>query len=202
MKLTDKKFKTTTIKGKPYVDVAERLRYLAFDFKGEYSIHTEYNYFESRKMWVVKATLTLSQEGITSTYTGLAQEVESENVRDVNFSSALENAETSAVGRACAIAGIGIDISIASADEMKKALNRSGSPLESQQTTEETNESVKSPLIRKRAEILLLLNNPTITQPEKEKMIANINKLDEERADQAIEKLKKTIEERKLTREG
>lgn len=125
MKLPPKVFKTTPVKGgKQYVEVKERLQYLSSDFEGEYSINTEYEYFESRKMWVVKATLTLEVGGVKSTYTGLAQEIESDKLSSVNFASALENAETSAVGRACGMAAIGIDISIASADEIKKAVNR------------------------------------------------------------------------------
>lgn len=122
MKLAAKEFKTVATKGgKQYVEVKERLQYLASEFAGEYSISTDYQYFPDRKMWAVKATLTLTADGVTSTYTGLAQEIESEKFGTVNFTSALENAETSAVGRACAMAGIGIDISIASADEINKA---------------------------------------------------------------------------------
>jgi hypothetical protein len=49
---------------------------------------------------------------------------------------------------------------------------------------------------RQKAEILLLLNNEVITTAEKEKMVSNINKLDTERADKAIAKLKKTIADR------
>ncbi|HEX8530859.1 MAG TPA: hypothetical protein VF646_12595 [Cytophagales bacterium] len=49
---------------------------------------------------------------------------------------------------------------------------------------------------RQKAEILLLLNNDVVTKDEKEKMIASINKLDRERADKAIEKLKKIIAQR------
>jgi hypothetical protein len=49
---------------------------------------------------------------------------------------------------------------------------------------------------RQKAEILLLLNNDMVTKEEKEKMIASINKLDRERADKAIEKLKKIIAQR------
>jgi hypothetical protein len=75
-------------------------------------------------MWVVKATLTIANGSIISSYTGLAQEIESSNYKDVNHTSALENAETSAVGRACAMAGIGIDGGIASAEEVQKAINR------------------------------------------------------------------------------
>lgn len=52
---------------------------------------------------------------------------------------------------------------------------------------------------KQKAEILLLLNNEVITGGEKEKMVSSINKLDIERADKAIAKLKKVIEERRNT---
>ncbi|WP_303310973.1 hypothetical protein [Hymenobacter sp. BT730] len=45
-------------------------------------------------------------------------------------------------------------------------------------------------------EIIRLLNHPVITRQEKTKMLLNINRLDEERAVQAIAKLKKAIEDR------
>jgi hypothetical protein len=44
--------------------------------------------------------------------------------------------------------------------------------------------------------IIYLLNNPLITRQEKTKMLLNINRLDEERAAQAIAKLNKAIEDR------
>lgn len=113
---------TVNIKGKPYVTVNERLKHIAANFP--YEILTDFTYYPERKMWVVKATLRLFKDGIDFAYNGLAQEIESENYKEVNFSSALENAETSAVGRACAMAGIGIDGGIASADEVNKALAR------------------------------------------------------------------------------
>jgi hypothetical protein len=52
---------------------------------------------------------------------------------------------------------------------------------------------------KQKAEILLLLNNEVITASEKEKMVSSINRLDIERADKAIAKLKKVIEERHNT---
>lgn len=125
MKLKETKFKTVKVRGgKDYVEVKDRVKYLSQDFDGDYSIQTEYQYFESRKMWVVKATVTLVQGGVSCVYTGMAQEIESVKTTEVNFTSALENAETSAVGRACAFAGIGIETSIASADEVNKAITR------------------------------------------------------------------------------
>ncbi len=45
-------------------------------------------------------------------------------------------------------------------------------------------------------DIIRLLNHPTITRPEKTKMLININRLDEERAMQAIAKLRRAIDER------
>jgi len=45
-------------------------------------------------------------------------------------------------------------------------------------------------------EIIRLLNHPVISRPEKTKMLLNINRLDEERAVQAIAKLRKAIDDR------
>lgn len=114
------KDKAIKIKGKDYIQVKDRILFLSDEYDGKYSIETEYQYFQERKMWVVKATLTLNDKK----YTGLAQELESDDYKQVNHTSALENAETSAVGRACAMAGIGVLDSIASIDEINKAKNR------------------------------------------------------------------------------
>jgi hypothetical protein len=50
-------------------------------------------------------------------------------------------------------------------------------------------------------EIIRLLNHPVITRQEKTKMLLNINRLDEERAVQAIAKLRKAIDDRENTTE-
>ena len=112
--------KAIDIKGKKYVMVKDRVQYLADNFAGQYSIETTYDYMSERKLWVVKAVLTIND----CTYSGLAQEIESDDYKQVNSTSALENCETSAIGRACAAAGIVIETSYASGDEIKKAQNR------------------------------------------------------------------------------
>lgn len=147
--------KTIQIKGKDYVTVNERIKFIADNF--EYSIASDYEYFPEQKMWVVKATLSLNKEGLAYEYVGLAQEVESSNYKDVNHTSALENAQTSAVGRACAMAGIGIDGSMASADEVVKAINR----------TDEVGEDSRLYLIS-------LLENTTYDEQAKEKLAIRI----------------------------
>lgn len=49
---------------------------------------------------------------------------------------------------------------------------------------------------QQKEEIIRLLNHPVVTRQEKTKMLLNINKLDQERATQAIANLKKTIDDR------
>lgn len=150
--------KAVQIKGKDYIPVNERLKHLSANYN--YSISSEYQYFAERKMWVVKSTLTIHKDDGVFSYTGMAQEVESSNYKEVNFTSALENAETSAVGRACAMAGIGIDASIASADEVNKAINRA--------EVDEVGDE-------KRMYLLTLLENSTYEERQKERLALKID---------------------------
>ncbi len=128
--MTDKKLadKAIDIKWKSYVQVKDRIQYLSDNYDGRYELESEYAYFPERKMRVVKATLTIwdKDHNHARVYQWLAQEVETEKYWQVNTTSALENAETSAWGRACAAFWLWIDSTwwIASANEMQKAMNR------------------------------------------------------------------------------
>lgn len=152
---------TVKIKGKDYVPVHERIKWLNENY--EYNIETDYQYFAERRMWVVKAKLTISGADRDYIYTGHAQEIESDNYREVNHTSALENAETSAVGRACAMANIGIDGGIASADEVEKAIKRA-------ETIDEVGEE-------SRMYLLTLLENTTYEERQKEQLAIRIGAL-------------------------
>ncbi len=152
--------KPVTIKGKQYIPVSERIKFIADNF--QYLIETDYQYFAERKMWVVQATLKIKKGDEWYSYSGLAQEIESGNYKEVNFTSALENAETSAVGRACAMAGIGIDGGIASADEVSKAINRA----EIDEVGDE-----------KRMYLLTLLENTTYEERQKEQLAIKIDNI-------------------------
>ena len=112
-----KSLQTVEIDGGNYTLIAERIKHLANEF--EYSIDTNAEYIESLNAWKVKAVLTIKEDGKINTYSGHASEVIGSN--DINLTSALENAETSAVGRACAMAGIGVTENIASANEVTGA---------------------------------------------------------------------------------
>ena len=118
-KLT-RKLKTIGIHWKEYVEVKERILALV-ENDSPYSIETDPTYYPEQKMWVVKAKLTMMETW--EVFTWHAQEIEWDG--NINKTSALENAETSAVGRACAFAWIGIVDWIASVDEINKATNRS-----------------------------------------------------------------------------
>jgi hypothetical protein len=128
------------IHGKQYATVNERITELHNDYKGSCSIITEIAESDSGTVRV-KATLTLVEmsEGLVShsnTYTGHAEEIIGSSL--INKTSALENAETSAVGRALAFAGFSTDASIASADEVANAIiNQNSTPSTTQKAQDE-----------------------------------------------------------------
>ncbi|UOG77572.1 hypothetical protein MTX78_24465 (plasmid) [Hymenobacter tibetensis] len=203
MKHTTHSFKTVATKGgKQYVEVKDRLLYLAHHFEGEYSIETDYRYFASRKMWVVKATVTLTQNEATNTYTGLAQELESEKYGTVNNTSALENAETSAVGRALAMAGIGIESGIASADEVRKAESRAernklGKPEGEVPKQAASTEAAALAVVtdEQKAEMTRLLTHEAFTEKQRAAALATLPTMSEPAALQAIQTMKGRITE-------
>ncbi len=83
--------------------------------------------------------------------------------------------------------------------EKKPTMKAAGSSKSVEVTPEPTAEeatSVRYASAKQKEEIIRLLNNTVITRQEKTKMLLNINRFDEERASQAIDKLKKVIEDR------
>ena len=107
--------KTLPIKGKDYVQVTERVKAFRQLFP-EGTITTEIISMEGENV-VMKATISDGEKVLAS---GLAMEKESTSY--INKTSYIENCETSAVGRALGFLGIGIDASMASAEELVNAL--------------------------------------------------------------------------------
>lgn len=108
--------KAIDIKGKKYVLVSDRILYFNENYP-EGSITTELVSVPDSKYIIIKATIR--PESSDRVFTGYSQAVIGEGY--INKTSALENAETSAVGRALAMMGIGVLDSVASVDEVKKA---------------------------------------------------------------------------------
>lgn len=119
-KLSEFKFSTTNIKGKEYIEVNQRVDAFRVcdEFKG-FSLETEVvNYSEESVLF--KAIVKDATGRIIST--GYAKE--DRDSSNVNATSYIENAETSAVGRALGFLGIGIKTSIASANEVNTAIKQ------------------------------------------------------------------------------
>jgi hypothetical protein len=116
--MTDLKDKAINIKGKQYVLVSDRILAFNNDFQNG-SIKTDLISAPNAEMVVVKAVVTPDMAKPERSFTGYSQAKWGDGY--INKTSALENAETSAVGRALAMMGIGVIDSIASVDEINKA---------------------------------------------------------------------------------
>lgn len=116
------KDKAIKIKGKDYVLVSDRVRYFNEHYPQGW-IYTKLVTDPSSEMVIVKATVHTGKDYDADlpdrAFTGYSQAVIGDGM--VNKTAALENAETSAVGRALGFMGIGVIESIASADEMHKS---------------------------------------------------------------------------------
>ena len=122
------------IKGKMYKTVAERILELNSNTNGNYSMHTEILNDNVHEYVLMKATLTLPEElspteeasdGFNS-FTGHAYEVQGAGF--INKTSHVENAETSAIGRALASAGYIGGTEFASAEEVANAVKQQANP--------------------------------------------------------------------------
>lgn len=114
----NKKLKTTDIKGKNYVEVNERIKafwQLCPTGRIETNIYSLEN-----GVCIIKAYIYENKEDERPRATGTAYEKEGSTF--INKTSYIENCETSAVGRALGNAGIGIDTSVASAEEVQNAI--------------------------------------------------------------------------------
>lgn len=118
-----------------YNTVAERLKVLCqsgltYQKKSDYEA-TRNNEGEVDG-FIIKVTLKIYNPELKEwlEFEGLAQEtIEKKNYKLVNYASALENAETSALGRALGSAGIGLTGEFASLDEMKKDIEQAESKM-------------------------------------------------------------------------
>ena len=112
----NKEMNTTDIKGKDYVEVNQRIKAFRKIYP-EGTIETEILKLEGT-ICVIKATIRVGDKVLG---TGIAYENEGSTF--INKTSYIENCETSAVGRALGMCGLGIDTSVASAEEVQNAIN-------------------------------------------------------------------------------
>ena len=110
--------KSINIHGKQYIEVNERIKYFreAYD---HWSLISEIIELTDERC-VIKASVLNEENRVIST--GIAYEMLGSSF--INKTSFVENCETSAWGRALGNLGIGIDTSIASADEVQNAIKQ------------------------------------------------------------------------------
>lgn len=116
----DLQTKAISIKGKSYILVADRVLFFNENYKNG-SIESKLVSPVDSQTIIVKAVVTPDVTNPSRRFVAYSQAVIGQGM--VNTTSALENAETSAIGRALGFMGIGVIESIASADEMVKAEN-------------------------------------------------------------------------------
>lgn len=112
--------RTTDVKGKDYAEVNQRIKaFRSICPNGK--IENEILSIESG-VCIIKSTVSDENGNIL----GVGHAYEKEGSSYINKTSFIENCETSAVGRALGMCGIGIDTSIASADEVANAIKQQG----------------------------------------------------------------------------
>ena len=109
--------RTTDIKGKQYSEVSQRIK--AFRLVHPSGCITTEIIDMNDGIVTMKASVFDEQNHLLGT--GFAQE--KENSSFINKTSYIENCETSAIGRALGMCGYGVDVSVASAEEVQNAIH-------------------------------------------------------------------------------
>ena len=114
--IANEQIRTTDIKGKDYAEVNQRIKAFRIIYP-QGSIPTEIVSIENGIV-IMKASVYTDDGRLLATGTAY----EKEDSTFINKTSYIENCETSAIGRALGIAGFGIDVSVASAEEVQNAI--------------------------------------------------------------------------------
>lgn len=117
---------TVNIKGKEYIMVNERIKEFR-EKHPDFSLESEIVSLDNDSC-VIRAVVKNQAGRIIAT--GLAREERQDKTSLVNLNAYLENCETSAWGRALGNLGIGIDVAIASGDEMNVKIAHNPETLE------------------------------------------------------------------------
>lgn len=114
--IANETIKTTDIKGKDYAEVNQRIK----AFRMVYPQGTIQTQMISNENGICIFQARIYDELNRLLGTGTAYEKEDSSF--INKTSYIENCETSAVGRALGMCGFGIDVSVASAEEVQNAI--------------------------------------------------------------------------------
>lgn len=135
--IANETIKTTDIKGKDYAEVNQRIKafrmvyprgfiitHLVSNENGICMFEAEVGYYvEHNTIADDKYGKMFQDSYLEKVILGTGTAYEKEDSSFINKTSYIENCETSAVGRALGMCGFGIDVSVASAEEVQNAIN-------------------------------------------------------------------------------
>ena len=184
IKKANESIKTTDIKGKAYAEVNQRIKVFRM-LHPNGLINTEM-VSNDGEVCIFRAEIYSEDQRLLGT--GTAFECKSNSF--INKTSYIENCETSAVGRALAMCGIGIDTSIASADEVANAIENQD------EKKKEPKKSVAVQEAELKAKVLGYINRKQMSVESIQKLCAcykvkSINDLSGEHCKHYIETLSK-----------
>lgn len=167
--------KTVDVKGKDYAEVNQRIKaFRTIEPNG--CIETEILSLENG-VCVIKAIVKDENGKVL----GVGHAYEKEGSTFINKTSYIENCETSAVGRALGMCGIGIDTSIASYEEVANAIEN--------QTPQKASEPKLDPKLLAQAKDLKIVLSKVATYLKK-----TVEELTNEDLKQCIEQKQKALE--------
>lgn len=174
------------IRGKFYKTVSERLQEFHTDHK-DGSVITQLLSCEDKNTFMFKAEVSFKGGETTRIFTGHASETAGEGY--INKTSALENAETSSIGRALASAGYA-GSEFASANEVENAQRQPKSNSTLPNTATKTNGDKITPPQERMIKALLDKVGMTTDQFLKEHNIQSLQDLSKRQASEVITDLK------------
>ena len=124
--------KTTEIKGKNYAEVNQRIKAFRMLFPEGFILTDILS--NDMGVCVMTAEVGFYAEDGTKRILGTGTAYEQVGSTFINKTSYIENCETSAVGRALGMMGLGVDTSVASAEEVLNAIANQGDPQERKAT--------------------------------------------------------------------
>ena len=145
IKKANESITTTDIKGKEYAEVNQRIKAFRMVYPMGF-IHTEMASNENG-VCVFRAAVGFYKENGEATVLGNGTAYEKESSSYINKTSYIENCETSAVGRALGMAGFGIDVSVASYEEVANAIHQQEAEPAAKKRSSVKNDSARNQLM-------------------------------------------------------
>ena len=121
IKKANEAIQPTDIKEKKYAEVNQRIKAFRMVYPMGFIINDMVS--NENGVCVCKSTVGYYSESGEAIILGTGTAYEKEGSTFINKTSYIENCETSACGRALGMAGFGIDVSVASAEEVQNAMN-------------------------------------------------------------------------------